>query len=80
MGHAKRDDSASPPRGPHFGKGAPRPPHVGKGPVLARHAVEQILDPHPQQHEGDPVAGIRNAVLIGIAVWMALAVALAYIR
>jgi hypothetical protein len=42
-------------------------------------AVEQILDVRLGQDDGDPVSGIRNALLASLVFWAALALAFVYL-
>ena len=68
MGHAKRWDPT----------GASR--HVDEdGPVDDDHTTQRILQMSIRAIGGDPVAGIRNAVIVGTVVWIALALASAYL-
>jgi hypothetical protein len=48
-------------------------------PVLDDSAVEQILDVRLGQDDGDPVSGIRNALLASLVFWAALALAFVYL-
>ena len=41
-------------------------------PALDDSAVESILDPGLGQADGNPVAGIRNAIIVGTALWALL--------
>jgi len=68
MGHAKRWDPTGVSR------------HVdGDGPVDNDHTTQRILQMSIRAIGGDPVAGIRNAVIVGTVVWIALALASAYL-
>jgi hypothetical protein len=70
MGHAKRWDPT----------GASRHVDVdGDGPVDGDNTTQRILQMSIRAIGGDPVAGIRNAVIVGTVVWVALALASAYL-
>jgi hypothetical protein len=48
--------------------------------VLDDSAVEQILKVRLGHDDGDPVSGIRNALVASAVFWAALALALIYLR
>lgn len=71
MGHAKRQQS-SPAAYPR--RGAP------PGSELDGHAVEQVLDWPLDRDDGDPISGIRNALIASAAFWLTLALIVAVLR
>lgn len=67
MGHAKRWD-------PTATSG-----HVEHdGPILDHYSTQRLLQMSIRAVGGDPISGIRNAVIIGALVWIVLALASAY--
>lgn len=74
MGHAKRKEAQTAPRTP-----ARRVPHTRSDPrrdVLDEKAVDRVLEPYIDPTDGDTVAGIRNAALVGAIIWSLLALVL----
>jgi hypothetical protein len=67
MGHAKRWNTTTAARHAEHG-----------GPIADDHTTERILQTSIRTDDGDPVAGIRNAVVVGTIVWIVLALAAAY--
>ena len=64
MGYAKRK------QGPASASGVSR---IDRGPPLDDRLAETILEAVYDDDDGDPVAGIRNAIIAGIALWLIVA-------
>jgi len=70
MGHAKRKEAVH----------ANNRRRVEPDAVLDDSSVDQILELRLGRDDGDPVAGIRNALIGGAVFWVALALASIYIH
>jgi hypothetical protein len=73
MGHAKRWDPTATSR---HAEGVRHVEDVD--PIGYEHTTQRILQMTIRAIGGDPVAGIRNAVIVGTIVWIALALASAF--
>ena len=70
MGHAKRK--------PHRSARVRRAPQADERATLDDAAVDKILDLRLGAEDGDPVAGIRNALVASAVLWVAIGAAVFY--